>query len=62
MLNTFFNVKFSKYFTLLFLFMSLLITFKNLLLKKISFLNETNCPLRHLDFDYQEKYNIDVVC
>ena len=42
--------------------MSLLITFKNLLLKKISFLNETNCPLRHLDFDYQEKYNIDVVC
>ena len=42
--------------------MSLLITFKNLLLKKISFLNETNCPLRHLDFDYQEKYNIDVAC
>ena len=37
--------------------MSLLIAFQNLLLKRfISFLNEMNCSLHHLDFDYQEKY------
>ena len=42
--------------------MSLLIAFQNLLFKKIYFVfNETKCSLRHMDFDYQEKY-IDVLC
>ena len=43
--------------------MSLLIAFQSKLYLKrsISFLNETKCSLRHLDFDYQEKC-IDVLC